>query len=132
MSVRTYHMVPGRTALEDAVAVREGFSWGAFAFGPLWAAARGMPVEAAALAVVPLAIGLAAAAFGGAWEAGGALAALWALFAGCMGNDLRRASLERRGYVLAGIAAARSAVEADRRFLAAAAARAGGAAPGRP
>ena len=36
MRIYTFHMVPGATALGDAVAVKEGFSWLAFLFDILW------------------------------------------------------------------------------------------------
>lgn len=117
MRVYGYYMIPGRTAPEDALAVAEGFCWGALAFGFVWALRRGLWLEAAALAAAPALIARAAETFGASPAAAAGLIALTALFAACNGNDWRRARLERRGFALVGIVAARSLVEADRRFF---------------
>ena len=37
MKIYTYHMKPGATPLEAAIAVPEAFSWAAFLFGAVWA-----------------------------------------------------------------------------------------------
>lgn len=123
MRVWTYYMKPGGAPLEDAVATPEGFSWGAMAFGAVWALWRRLWFFAACLALAPPAIAGLTMAFPAAAPAGAALALLIALFAGCVGNDLRRGRLEREGYVLAGVAVGRSLAEADRRFFGRATAR---------
>lgn len=117
MRVYGYYVIPGRTAPEDAVAVTEGFCWGALAFGFVWALRRGLWLEAAALAAAPALIVHGAATLGASPAAASGLVALAALFAACNGNDWRRARLERRGFALVGVVAARSLAEADRRFF---------------
>ncbi len=118
MRVYTYYMIPGRTALSDAVAVREGFSWGATLFGFVWALYHRLWLEAvlfAAVQAVLVYMGLMLT--GVPLEAGAAFIALFMVFTGCNANDFRRDKLERKGHVLAGIAVARSLAEADRRFF---------------
>jgi len=94
------------------VLVREGFSWGAFLFGPLWLAGHRAWIAAAltlaaGVLIVVLAKGAIAAAL---------LAALTVLL-GVSGNDLRRWSLDHRGYLLSEVVAARSEIEALGRLL---------------
>ncbi|MGI4952135.1 MAG: DUF2628 domain-containing protein [Janthinobacterium lividum] len=94
----TAHLKPGCTP----VLVREGFSWAAWLFGPLWLAAHRAWVPAGLMAAL--------------------MVALWALFplpvilvigfglgwlTGLLGQDMRRWSLDRRGYVMAHVLAAR-------------------------
>jgi uncharacterized protein DUF2628 len=96
------------------VLVAEGFSWGAAIFGPIWLLAHRAWVPAALALAVAVLIGVfappaAAAAFG--------LAFVWLL--GLFGRDLVGWSLERRGYRLAHVVAARDAEAAYGRLLAA-------------
>jgi uncharacterized protein DUF2628 len=94
------------------VLVREGFSWGALIFGWLWlllhrAWIPGLLLLAAGIAVVALTTdGVRAILLG-------AIALLQGLF----GNDLRRWSLERRGYRLQHVVAARNVEGALARLL---------------
>jgi len=83
------------------VLVREGFSWGALVFGPLWLFAHrawidGVLALCAAAAIPALAVGPARALL--------SLTLAWAL--GLFGHDLRRGALERRGFLLAHVVAA--------------------------
>jgi hypothetical protein len=94
------------------ILVREGFSWGALVFGPVWLAAH--------RAWIPAALSLAAgvlivALTGGATEA--ALLLGLAVWLGVTGNDLRRWSIRLRGYVLFQIIGARGELDALARLL---------------
>lgn len=94
------------------VLVREGFSWGALLFGPLWLAVHRAWIAAvltlaASVLIVVLAPGDAATAL---------LTAL-ILLLGLSGNDLRRWSLDHRGYLLAQVVVARDELEALGRLL---------------
>jgi hypothetical protein len=109
--VNTYtaHIAEGR----PPVLVREGFAWGAFLLGPLWLLWHRawialvlvlcldalIPLRAPHLLHAPLALILAAAL-------------------GVFGNDIRRASLARAGYVEAHVLAARGQEAAYARLLA--------------
>ena len=108
MNGYTAHLKPGRSP----VLVREGFSWAAWLFGPLWLAAHRAWIPAALLGAITVAIwvllspGLVAVVgFGLGW------------LSGLLGQDLRRWSLERRGYVLAHVLSARDAETALGRLL---------------
>ncbi len=109
MRVFTAHTRPDRSA----ELVVEGFRWGALLFGPLWLAwhRAWIPAALAAAALVGILI-----VPGGAGRA--VLLAAEALLLGLTGNDLRRWSLGRRGYVLTDVVAARDADAALARFLA--------------
>jgi hypothetical protein len=89
------------------VLVREGFSWGALIFGPIWLAVHN--------AWVPAALVLAASILIGALTSGPTQSALLlalVLWLGFTGNDLRRWSLRLRGFVLQEVVSARNATEA--------------------
>jgi hypothetical protein len=96
----------------EPILVREGFSWGALIFGPFWLAANRAWIAAAitlaayvliaALVSQPLALVL-----------GVALAVLL----GLSGHDLRRWAIERRGFLLVHVVAARGQEDALQRLL---------------
>jgi hypothetical protein len=94
------------------VLVREGFSWGALFFGPLWLAAH--------RAWVPAAVSLAAFVLIVVLTDGGLAAALLVamiVLIGLSGHDLRRWSLDHRGYVLSQVVTARDELDATARLL---------------
>ena len=105
MRIYTAHLRAGR----GPVLVREGFSWGAFLFGPLWLAVKGAWV-AAALALAALVLA-GTTPFGPV--AGFALFFLLGLF----GNDFRRWSLRLGQFTLEQVVAGRSRDEAMLRLL---------------
>ena len=124
MRIYAFYMKPGRTALADAVAVREGFSWGALCFGFLWALYRRLWGEAFFMAALPaLAVFIALSEPHAPPELAAALVAMLAVFNACCANEWRCSVLERRGHVLAGIAVGATRAEAERRFFERAAAR---------
>jgi hypothetical protein len=94
------------------VLVREGFSWGAMIFGPLWLFAhRSWTAGVLALAV---AVGIVALPAPSLQLPLGLLLA-WVL--GLWAQDWRRWSLARRGYLLAHVVAAPDADAAFARLL---------------
>jgi hypothetical protein len=99
--------------------VKEGFSWPALFVPLLWLIYQRMWLEFIVLLVVYVAL---QAAFGtdpqGQTLAAWASLAIGVLFA-FEANDLRTASLERRGYRLAGVASGRDRLEAERSFFSA-------------
>jgi hypothetical protein len=89
------------------VLVREGFSWGALIFGPFWLAAHRAWIAAA--------LTLAAAVLIVFLTGDGVSAALLVtliVLLGLSGQDLRRWSLDHRGYLLAQIIVAHTELEA--------------------
>ncbi|HTW70365.1 MAG TPA: DUF2628 domain-containing protein, partial [Acetobacteraceae bacterium] len=94
------------------VLVREGFSWGALIFGPLWLAAH--------RAWIPAALTLAAIILIVALTSGPSQAVLLlalAVWLGLCGHDLRRWSLRLRGFTLLEVVSARDDTEALGRLL---------------
>jgi hypothetical protein len=94
------------------VLVREGFSWGALLFGPLWLAAHRAWIPAVLVAVATVLILFL--------SGDGLMLALLAaliLLLGLSGQDLRRWSLDHRGYLLAQVVTARGELDALERLL---------------
>jgi len=102
----------------EAVFVREGFSWGAFFFSVLWALRYRMWVTALLIFAVSVALEFAADLLRLDPITDAAIGVALALIIGWEGNDWRRRSLDRRGYVTAAVIAAESLLEAERRFFA--------------
>jgi hypothetical protein len=75
------------------VLVREGFSWGAFIFGPIWLLAHRAWIAAVLTICVEVAIGLL---IRGPVRSALILGVIWLL--GLFGRDIVRWALERRGY----------------------------------
>jgi hypothetical protein len=94
------------------VLVREGFSWGALLFGPVWLALHRVWIAAVLVLVATVPILLLA----GDGMATALLAAL-ILLLGFYGQDLRRWSLDHRGYLLAQVVTGRSELEALEKLL---------------
>ena len=110
MKAYTAHLAPHRAP----VLLPEAFSWAAFLFGPLWLLAH----RAWLPAVLALAAPVVIAALLPPWArpfAGFAQAVL----TGVLGRDWVRWSLERRGYALCHVLAARDRDAAFARLLAA-------------
>ncbi len=103
MTFWTVHVRAGNAP----VLVREGFSWGAFLFGPLWLAGHrawipaALALAAGSLIVILLPPGIA----------GVTMFAL-AILLGLSGQDFRRWSMDHRGFTLAQVITARSEPEA--------------------
>jgi hypothetical protein len=97
--------------------VKEGFSWPAFLFGPLWALANRMWLVAVALVVGLFALGLVLDALGVADVVETVISIAIAVLIGAHGNDWRRRALNRRGYREAGVVAARALDDALARYL---------------
>lgn len=95
------------------VLVREGFSLGAFVFGPFWLAAHRAWVPAAFALAAWLAIGTLTSD-----DLCVVLSLGLALLLGFSGHDLRRWSLQQRGFALSQVVTARSSDAAFARLLA--------------
>lgn len=106
---------------EDAILVKEGFSWPAFLFGPLWLLYKRMWIVFVFYLAVELALG--AAAYSGQLpdDATTVLSFAVQILLGLEGNGLYRWTLRRRRYRERGIVAADNLAQAEHRFFAAAA-----------
>jgi hypothetical protein len=92
--------------------VREGFSWGALLFGPVWLAAHRAWIPAAiSLAAYVLIVLMASPATAAILLLGAAV------ILGLVGHDLRRWALEWRGYLLVHVLAAHDRDDAFMRLL---------------
>ena len=95
----TVHLRPG----SEPVLVREGFSWAALIFGPVWLLLARAWIAAALTIAAGVMIGWLTNDF-----AGSILSLALALCLGFYGHDLQRWSLERRGFRLTHVLAARN------------------------
>ena len=97
--------------------VKEGFSWSALLVPLLWLLYYRMWIELIVLVLIYIVLQIV---FGS--DAQGQVLTAWASFAiGVLfafeANDLRAASLERKGYRLAGVASGRDRTDAERSFF---------------
>ena len=122
MAIYTVHVpLQTRDALQAADRtrfLREGFSWGALAFGPLWLMWRRLWLELFFYIVV---VGLIIAAqkfWGLAEEAGPALILLIHLLLGLEGSAMRAARLDRRQFDCCDVVAGTKRDDIERRFFA--------------
>lgn len=111
MRVYTAHLAQARAP----VLVREGFSFGALIFGPLWLFAHRAWIAGVLAVAVEMVAAAVTARLPALWPLGFAIPFLLGLF----GQDLRRFGLARRGYAEGAVIAARDEWEACARLLAA-------------
>ncbi len=117
MRVYTVHVPPFSHRENDPLLIKEGYSWPAFLFGPLWMLIHGLWLAFVALVVVTILLGVAADAFGLGQVPQVIVSLAIAVLVGAHGNDMRRHALTRRGYRDSGVVAARNYDEALARFI---------------
>jgi hypothetical protein len=105
------------SAFDRAKVLRLGFSFWAFAFGPLWLLAKQVWLALGAWILGAAIVGLAVAF--GVLQPGAGLSLYWlaALFLGIEGRALQSWALTRRGLPLADVVAAGDSETAERGFL---------------
>jgi len=108
---------PGRAGSSEAVLVRDGFSWLAFFFAPLWLLWHRLWIEAL-LAFVVLGLLSALGEIAGFGLAGSLLTLLVSLFVGLEGQGLRIAALRRRGWRESGVIEAARLSDGEIRYAA--------------
>jgi hypothetical protein len=115
MRFYTVHLRPGGDA-EDAVLVKEGFSWPALLLGPLWSLYRRLWLPSVLWLTAFVLLSAAARLWpqAGAWF-GAAWLAFAVLFA-AEANDARRRALARRGWREAGVVGGAGRDSAARRY----------------
>lgn len=123
MATYTFHLDrdahPGDVAaLDRAVLVKDGFSWGAFFFTVLWFWMRRLWLAGLLVAIVMLALAvgarLAGAGFGTIWLA----LLVFSILIGLEASSLRRWTLSRRGRPAVDVVSAGSREEAETRAFA--------------
>ena len=128
MRIYTIHTRPWSAALdEDAVSIKEGFSWLALIFPLFWALWYRLWIQVVVL-VVLIGVVVLLAEFAVVDQLSiGAIEVAVGLVFGFLGNDWRRRNLTARGYVEAGIVAGRDRAAAEHRYFSIA--EAGGTSP---
>jgi hypothetical protein len=121
VAVYTVHEPPGPRAerierAEDLVFVRDGFSWAAALFAPIWLLVHRLWLAFFAYVVTVAVLGIALAALDAEHWTGWALLAVH-LLVGFEADTLRRRKLERRGWRLVGTVTGPSLVDCERRFF---------------
>lgn len=118
MRIYTVHELPG-APLDGAgiVLVKEGFSFPAFAFSWAWLLWHRLWIAAALWIALIIVVSLVAQNLLGAEGAAICSLALQ-LMLGFEANDIRRWTLERKGYRMAGLAGGGNLEEAERAFFA--------------
>jgi len=103
---------------EQAVLVKEGFSWPAFLLAPAWLVFKRMWIVLTLFVAAALAIGALSYAGRISEDVATLLSIGLQLLLGFEGNDLYRWTLERRRYRERAVVSADNAVAAERRFFA--------------
>ena len=116
--IYTVHINPEYShAVEKAVFIREGFDFIAFIFGAFWALYHRMWLEALCIAVPVVLLG---AADKQNWLDDASIAVLnlaLSFIIGLWANDLRRASLSRRGYIMSDVVVSDGELSAQQRYF---------------
>ena len=116
MAIYTVHVEAGDTSAANARFIREGFSWGALIFGPLWLLAHRLWL--AFLVCCLVLILNASLAYHLHLDNGAAmlLSTLSSVYIALEGNQLRRKNMERRGWPMVDIVSAEHSEAAEALF----------------
>src|ERR1700693_1030640 len=122
MSVYTVHETPSRagaavTDVERFAFVRDGFSWWAFLFAPLWMLRHRMWLVLIGYVVVAGVIEIPVRMVGGPALAASLIGILLGLLVGLEASTLRRFTLNRRGWKNLGVVSGDDLEDAERRFF---------------
>src|SRR5262249_45145206 len=121
MSVYTVHEPPqrfdGAPDVERFVFVRDGFSFWAFLFAPLWMLLHRMWLGLFGYIVVLGWLETMVRMFGGSAAIGGFISFLMSVLVGLEAGTLRRFTLGRRGWKNVGIVSGDDVEDAERRFF---------------
>lgn len=118
MTIFTVHAPPADGAADPAafVFVKDGFSWPALLIPPVWLIWHRLWLTLLIWVVAVVALSILSG-FAGS-DAATAVMVLFAFWFALEANGFRRWTLERRGYVLAGVVEGRRIEDAERRFFA--------------
>jgi hypothetical protein len=122
MSVYTVHEPPKRAGaaaadVERFAFVRDGFSWWAFLFAPLWMLRHRMWLVLIGYVVIAGAIEIPVRMSGGPVLATSLIGILLGLLVGLEAGTLRRFTLSRRGWKNLGVVSGDDLEDAERRFF---------------
>jgi hypothetical protein len=102
---------------DEAIFVKEGFTWWGFWFAPLWLIFNALWFELVGALLLAAVAGSVLTQLGLKDQAPAIAHFLLMLIVGFEGNGLRRWQLERKGYVYVASVAGRSLEECERRFF---------------
>jgi hypothetical protein len=102
---------------DRATFIREGFSWPALLFGPIWLLARGLWRPLGIWCVGAILVALAFRYGHVSRDAGGWLYLLSALYLGFEGRGFVAATVERRGFALVDVVAGADRIGAEHAFF---------------
>jgi hypothetical protein len=122
MSVYTVHEPPMRAGaaasdVERFAFVRDGFSWWAFLFAPLWMLRHRMWLVLIGYVVIAAAIEVPVKVSGAPAFAASIIGLLLGLLVGLEAGTLRRFTLNRRGWKNLGVVSGDDLEDAERRFF---------------
>ena len=122
MSVYTVHEPPSRAGaaaseVERIAFVRDGFSWWAFLFAPLWMLRHRMWLVLIGYVAVAAAIEIPLRLSGAPAFAASLIGILLGLLVGFEAGTLRRFTLSRRGWKNLGVVSGADLEDAERRFF---------------
>jgi hypothetical protein len=122
MSVYTVHEPPSRAGaaafdVERFAFVRDGFSWWAFLFAPLWMLRHRMWLVLIGYVVIVGAIEVPVKLSGAPSLAANLIGILLGLLVGFEASTLRRFTLNRRGWKTLGVVSGDDLEDAERRFF---------------
>jgi Protein of unknown function (DUF2628) len=122
MSVYTVHEPPRRAGaaaadVERIAFVRDGFSWWAFLFAPLWMLRHRMWLVLIGYVVIAGAIEVPVKLSGAPGFAASVIGLLLGLLVGLEAGTLRRFTLNRRGWKNLGVVSGDDLEDAERRFF---------------
>lgn len=117
MRVYSVEMRPAAAGDPDVALVKEGFSWAAFFFGPLWFLWHRLWVALILYIATNALIGIAMTVFEANELQQLFIVLAFTLLVGWHANDFRRWTLRRHGYVCRDIVAAHDLDEAERRLF---------------
>ncbi len=121
MSVYTVHEAPAggsvSSAAERFIFVRDGFSWWAFLFAPLWMLCHRMWLVLIGYVVISGGIEAALVRFAASRLAISVVGLLISLLVGLEASTLRRFTLHRRGWTNVGVISGADVEDGERRFF---------------
>jgi Protein of unknown function (DUF2628) len=121
MSVYTVHEPPQRFVaapdVERFAFVRDGFSFWAFLFAPLWMLRHRMWLVLIGYVLILGGLEIVVRMFGGSMLVGGGISFLVSLLVGLEAGTLRRFTLNRRGWNNVGVVSGDDLEDAERRFF---------------
>ncbi|MEN3929640.1 DUF2628 domain-containing protein [Microvirga sp. W0021] len=109
---------PNADALTGAVLIRDGFSWGAFIFGPFWLLWNRLWLTGIIMLVVLITVSTLADMLEFEPITWGIADFLIMLLIGFEANSLKRWTYERRGQPVAGIVTGHDEIEAEAKMIA--------------